>query len=1302
MQKTKKLVNHCRTNGIELYVVNKKLRYKSLKGKITKELLNELKEHKNEIIEYLEQEKESDGKIDINMSFPLTPVQSAYVLGRSDSYSLGGVSCHIYQEFIYEKLDVNRVEKIWNKIINKNPMLRAVVNPNSTQKVIEKTPRYRVMEGKRKTLRNKLENKHYILGEWPMFDIGISQERKYSVLHFSMDFLIADWLSIWNLLKEFEDMYFNCEDIQIMDNSKYTYADYIKSIQIKSRSNKYFKDKEFWKNHKNEIKAAPHLPLLEEKSDTDDFIRHSLLLRREDWEFFNKTSRENGLTPTAAILSIYNETLKRFSINKDFSIILTTFNLEERKKFGNIVGDFTNTSIISTTSTNCPFKDATQSINKQIFRNLDYSSYSGVEVLRDLSKSIGSKEFLLPFVFTSAIGLNNRDMIGKYDYGISQTPQVLIDCQTIDTPEGLRINWDVRKNKLSEMLVKDMFNYFEKNLIKLSQKTSEWNKNTGHYLSPLEINYLYGAENLNKYSPIKLLDKIEHSTVLHCSDYSYIRNCTMRDELCLGIMLKTLINLGVFKETEKNKYKLAEQYNQRDDQKYSWVIHRWIDQLNVMGIIEKNSLSKEYEAELEHDEHFYIITWERLFSRWVETHGDLNVLKYIKSNLENLEKIIKGEIDPISLLYPNGSTVYTKALYENSYSASVINDCISSVVEKIIKEKRQNKIRILEIGAGTGATTKEILKKLENVNYEYFFTDSQKYFFPEAKKTYRNNKNIKIKKLNIDLSPVDQGFDEKYFDIIIAAYVLDNTKDVPKTLEHISEIIAPDGYLLFSEPSRNEPWLMASQALLMEEPLDEYRNDCFFLTVEQWVRMLNSMDGKYQTKIFPEDSVIRERLSATLFVKKISNMNSIRSSYRDSNNEKRSGKSDIQDENNFEIPMTSLELKIKNICKNTFDVKEIKKNTNFYDIGVDSLMMAKFVTELKDDIITDLTFEYLLRECIKNPTIDGVAEIIKSGNNLENVETNENDYSIVSQRLIESDCNTKDKVLRVLINGAFGNVSDLEKLGIQLVNQNKGDVLILGVSNKDLYLSTQNDKLISRLISQYYECIVRQDYKDVQLIGYSSSGTMAIEVARRLLESGINIKNLSIIEGGILPDIKYDEIILEFIFLRAFNIDLGDFEVKDRNVIDGLIKQNVNYLLNLEVKDVIKNLKDQQDVRILKALQNKEQDERFHEYFKLIKDKQEKHITEKSFSELYKIFKKSIEIQKFVPDPYFGNIDYYIASDNIGIYKHFEKLMGNLSEIIIGDINRYDIPGNHYSSVQSLNNAKILAKKLEIKVMSKH
>ncbi|QQN56942.1 class I SAM-dependent methyltransferase [Anaerococcus obesiensis] len=124
---------------------------------------------------------------------------------------------------------------------------------------------------------------------------------------------------------------------------------------------------------------------------------------------------------------------------------------------------------------------------------------------------------------------------------------------------------------------------------------------------------------------------------------------------------------------------------------------------------------------------------------------------------------------------------------------------------------------------------KKLLKILDGHDYEYHFTDLQKYFLPQAKENFKNNKNILVYQLDINEDPIKNGLQPNYFDIIIGAYVLENVKDIAKSMSYIKTLMAPKGYLLFSEAIKNEPWLLVSQALMMEEATDSIREETVFI-----------------------------------------------------------------------------------------------------------------------------------------------------------------------------------------------------------------------------------------------------------------------------------------------------------------------------------------------------------------------------------------------------------------------------------------------------------------------------------------
>ena len=49
-----------------------------------------------------------------------------------------------------------------------------------------------------------MDHRVYAPGEWPLFDLRLSVSGRQAILHFSVDFLIADFVSIQVLLGELD------------------------------------------------------------------------------------------------------------------------------------------------------------------------------------------------------------------------------------------------------------------------------------------------------------------------------------------------------------------------------------------------------------------------------------------------------------------------------------------------------------------------------------------------------------------------------------------------------------------------------------------------------------------------------------------------------------------------------------------------------------------------------------------------------------------------------------------------------------------------------------------------------------------------------------------------------------------------------------------------------------------------------------------------------------------------------------------------------------------------------------------
>ncbi|KAF4976126.1 hypothetical protein FZEAL_7145 [Fusarium zealandicum] len=175
----------------------------------------------------------------------------------------------------------------------------------------------------------------------------------------------------------------------------------------------------------------------------------------------------------------------------------------------------------------------------------------------------------------------------------------------------------------------------------------------------------------------------------------------------------------------------------------------------------------------------------------------------IEKVLKNIDGLCTGNTDALEMLLADGTL--TK-IY-------VATDAIdrSDFIRHLAHSKPN--LRILEIGAGTGASTASMLKHLilpvgQPLYFKYTFTDISAGFFVAAKERFTGYRNIEYRVLDISKDPAEQGFadDEKY-DLVIATNVLHATKSLQKTLRHVHKLLDHrDGRLLLHELDSPSKW----------------------------------------------------------------------------------------------------------------------------------------------------------------------------------------------------------------------------------------------------------------------------------------------------------------------------------------------------------------------------------------------------------------------------------------------------------------------------------------------------------------
>ena len=173
-----------------------------------------------------------------------------------------------------------------------------------------------------------------------------------------------------------------------------------------------------------------------------------------------------------------------------------------------------------------------------------------------------------------------------------------------------------------------------------------------------------------------------------------------------------------------------------------------------------------------------------------------------------LPDVLRGREDPLGLLFgevePNAADLYRKAAVWRAANR-MLGDAVAALAADVPEGRR---LRVLEVGAGTGSATACALPALPDGRFDYVYTDISAGFFAAAEAQFADSgASIAYRVLDIERDPVEQGFDAHGYDLVIAANVLHATRSLDQTLNHCRQLLAPSGQLVALENQRARAWM---------------------------------------------------------------------------------------------------------------------------------------------------------------------------------------------------------------------------------------------------------------------------------------------------------------------------------------------------------------------------------------------------------------------------------------------------------------------------------------------------------------
>ena len=480
--------------------------------------------------------------------FPLTGMQQAYYFGRMDNMHLGTTPTHLYIEVDIKDFDKAKFVRVLNRITEAHDALRLRVSDEGTQRIVPQQIITEDMitfadasqldeEGKQRTIvaaRKAINSIDIDYTDSPLARVTVVLTGDGSArVGLYLDGFVADGWSQDILLRDFDALW--KDETQQLAEEKYLFRDYVNFVNSLKTGEAYEKARDFWMERLPELPGVPELPL---KKAADDICDPSIknldrYMGMDEWNAFEKKCKVHGITTSNAMMTVFGRVLARWSRQNRFVI-----NIPMIKRFFE-QADFEDTFGICTDFIIFDMKyDRTLGFGQEAHRNQEHmeqlignSLFSGMDVIREMSKQRGTLGNATPVVFTSLVDVpeHSYEYVKKVFFQ-THTSQVWIDAIVLKSGGRIQFSWDYVADLFEDHTVNAMIDTLVSEIRRLALHDDAWDNTAIEPVSafPVDLDSAAGPVTEVEYRPLAemLLDSFaahgENVAVISCGrEYTY-------------------------------------------------------------------------------------------------------------------------------------------------------------------------------------------------------------------------------------------------------------------------------------------------------------------------------------------------------------------------------------------------------------------------------------------------------------------------------------------------------------------------------------------------------------------------------------------------------------------------------------------------------------------------------------------------------------------------------------------------------------------------------------------------------------
>ncbi|NOQ25906.1 MAG: amino acid adenylation domain-containing protein [Bacteroidales bacterium] len=471
--KIKDLLSKLYKLNIKVIVDNNKLKIQSSQGKIPKDIIEEIKQNKSELLKYLSGIDNKDKfititKADYKEYYPLSSAQKRmFLLQQMNPESMVYNVQHLIP--LSRNEDIDRLRDAFEKLIDRHENFRTsfkIIDDHPVQQVHEKVT-FKIHE--KEIAENDLEIvlkqfvKPFIFSEAPLFRVQLVRKEDESVLMLDMHHIISDGTSFKILTHDFFDLIKGKELIPL----KLQYKDFSEWQNSKEQQDNIKSQKKYWVN-----RFSDELPILDLPTDYPRSVYQStegasvkIALTVDETNILRKIVSKYDVTLFMALLSAFKILLSKISGQNDI-IVGVPLAGRRHSDLDEIVGVFINTlpfrSFPNKEKTLLEFFDEVKSAALQAFENQDFQFEDLVEKVihyRDTSRNP---------IFDVSFNLNNisdhKEDLSKLEREFIHTEHVAkldLHLIAVDCGDQILLNFEYCTKLFSPKTIERFIAYFK-------------------------------------------------------------------------------------------------------------------------------------------------------------------------------------------------------------------------------------------------------------------------------------------------------------------------------------------------------------------------------------------------------------------------------------------------------------------------------------------------------------------------------------------------------------------------------------------------------------------------------------------------------------------------------------------------------------------------------------------------------------------------------------------------------------------------------------------------------------------------